>query len=179
MEQIKYARVPLNEEERDLLLEVYKKRARSYAAGYSFFLIASLFLHVRGMNSIFYYLDDLDHYWAMKNKDGLSMGLLWVIKVVEIQCMFLIPASILFYRNVFPLKKDAASGEKERIPYIITRKEYFEYTGQYYFALDDPFYLHHEVEPEVYNSYSEGDVYYVYKGIYSKFAFEKDGRYTL
>ena len=91
----------------------------------------------------------------------------------------LITCGYYFRKKVLPYKKDAESGVKDKVPYIIRKKEYFEYTGQYYFGFDDPDYLHHQVEADLFNRCEVGDVVYLFRAPRSGYTFEMNGKFTL
>lgn len=52
-------------------------------------------------------------------------------------------------------------------------------TNQYYVAFDDPDYMHHEIDENTFNNVNEGDNMYIYRGVYSKYVFEINGRFTI
>jgi len=85
----------------------------------------------------------------------------------------------IFYKRVNPFRKDYKQGVKVTVIYTIVRKTYFPYTNQYFIELNDPDYMHHEVDEAFYNNCSDGDTAYLYMAPCSKYIFEKNGRFTI
>ena len=102
-----------------------------------------------------------------------------LINIVLLESMLIIPGIFIFFRRIYPYRKDLKLGMKEKIPYTIIRKEYFPFTNQCYVAFDDPDYMHHEIDADTYNKVEEGDVMYIYRAIKSKYTFEENGRFSL
>lgn len=85
----------------------------------------------------------------------------------------------VYMKTVHCYVKDIQSGVKEMVPYEILQKEYFEVNGKYYFKIDNPDHIHHEVDADTFNSYSEGDTVYLYRTVYAQFFFDASGSYTI
>ncbi|MDR3679843.1 MAG: hypothetical protein P4L41_07745 [Flavipsychrobacter sp.] len=86
---------------------------------------------------------------------------------------------IIYLKTIHSFVKDIRAGVKEMVPYEILQKEYFEVNGKYYFKIDNPDHMHHEVDADTFNSYSEGDTVYLYRTVYAQFFFDASGSYTI
>ena len=159
---------PLEQEELELLKEVYSKRRWSLAYGYMFFLILSLSVPLRDC------FEHPDFFF-----DAARSVPTYLFIAIVVHLLFIIPGCILWYVRINPFRLDIRFGEKEVIPYTILRKEYFPNTGQYYVAIDDPIALHYELDEGQFQQCSEGDTIYVGRAVHSRFIFEQNGRYTL
>ena len=150
-----YKTQQLTADDRDLLQTIYTTRLRFLTAAFAAWMLSTtfyvvLFSHPKGSSEI-------------------------LIAVAVVFCL----CASGYVIKIEPFKKDIKNGVKEIVPYTIIRKEYFEYTGQYFVALDDPKYLHHEVDAATYANCSEGDTMAIYRAPRSKFVFEDNGRFTL
>jgi len=171
--------VPLTAEEKDFLLAVYDTRWRRYFLVYIFLFVLALMYGLR-IDRRSQYTGETIH-WEDNNPDAkyLSRFGMQMINLVFLEGMFMSTGIYFWMKRVSPLKKDADLGMKEKVPYIIVEKQYYNVSGQYFFAIDDPKLLRTEVDEDTYNKMKEGDTCYIYRGIYSKFVFEENGRYTL
>ena len=167
--------VPLTDDEKDFLLFIFKKRRRLLIMVYSIFIAAVIFicLFSFGMDTIRNLLvpkDDIkyDSTWAK-----------WLFTLVFISSALLITGTYIYVKRVLPFREDAESGVKERLAYIITRKEYFSLTNQYYVMFDDPLYMHHETDQETWYNCYEGGYFFIYRAKKSKFVFEENGRFSM
>ena len=179
--------VPLTQEEKDTLLAVFDSRRRllfsvyiimiGFSIALSYWAVEHYLQHDQVLPGVYY---EIYQPWE-KNQDAafVSKSGMWMINLTVL-ALILIPSGIYFYvKRALPLKRDADSGVKERVSYTIVRKEYFPLTGKYYFAFDDPDYLHHEVGEHLFNKCSEGSVMYIYRGARSRFVFENGGRFSI
>jgi len=168
--------VALNENEKDFLLLIYKKRRRFLATVYIGLLVVVIFISPVGTD----YRRLEQQKIELKNEVpfGFWFGLL--MKNIVFPGSIITISFIFFYlKAVLPYKRDANSGVKEKIAYTITSKEYFPLTNQYYVTFDDPNYLHHETDQDTWDRSYEGGYFYIYRTIKSKFVFEDNERYTL
>ncbi len=172
--------VPLDEEDRNFLMTIYRKRRRLlltvYAILIPFIILRSRRIDHRGDNGKIDTWEELERKGDAKYVSGFGM---WMINVAFLGGMVVIPGIYLLLKRVLPLKRDADSGVKEKIAYTITRKQYFPLTEQYFVWIDDPENLDREVGEDMYYNCSPGDTIYIYRAIQSKFVFERNGRYDL
>ena len=103
----------------------------------------------------------------------------WLITFVVLSSFLLIIGIYLYVKRILAFKRDAESGVKERLAYIIIQKEYFPLTNQYYVMFDDPQYLHHETDQETWYNCYEGGYFFIYRAKKSKFVFEENGRFSM
>jgi hypothetical protein len=68
---------------------------------------------------------------------------------------------------------------KEAVFYKVVQREMFPVTQQYFIGLNNPKYLFHEVGPEVWARVSVGDDFPIYRASYSKYVFNKKGKYRI
>lgn len=174
-----YEKVPLSDEERDLLLYIYRKRRKYLLVVYVFFAALVLFYSPPGSGVRSRYSKRAYSYDDSQDAKYVSYGWMWLINLAFVGGSVMGTGVYFYMKRVRPFKKDADSGVKEKVPYTVLRREYFEFTGQYYVALDDPNYLHHEIDQEMYYNISEGDSIYLYRATRSKFVFERNGRFTI
>jgi hypothetical protein len=166
MEPGPYEKVPLLPEEKQLLLRIYDSRLRMFLGAYS------------GLTAIAFFLVVGPGYRALRTLDLLPLlGIILMVGAVPFAGI-MATGIYLLRKRILPFKHDAISGVKEKVPFRVVRKE-FDITGQYYVALDDPDYLHHELDEDTYNSCNVGDLVYLYRGARSNYIFEPDSRYTL
>ncbi len=169
MQPLPYEQVPLSADEKDLLLTVYDQRRRLLFVVYVFLFALAFSKSINGIFS-----------WE-RNDDAkfISRFGTQIISIVFVETIFMSTGVYFWMKRVRPLKKDADMGVKEKVPYLIVKKEYYEVSGQYFFDIDDAVYLHHEVDEDTYYKMNEGDYFYVNRGVHSKFVFEESGRYTI
>jgi len=167
-----FEHVPLTDEEKDVLYNIYKTRQRFLYLAYCGI---SGFALVCCLRSIAKTNDTYD----VKERYTDSGMPIWVFSVSVIALIVISSALFFLFKKVMPFLKDFRSGVKEKVPYSIVRKEYFPLTNQYYVALDDPDYMHHEIDEETYYKVCEGDNMYIYRAINSKYIFELNGRFTI
>jgi len=174
-----YEKVPLTKEEQETLLEVYHVRRRILGVVYFFLLVTALF-YAQKIDVYDRYTGKLSSRWE-DTADGKFISRLGMklLNFTFLGGAIAATGVFFWFKRVYPLKKDADSGVKEKVPFLITRKEYFPLTGQFYVALDDPDYLHHEIDEETYYNCVEGGYIYIYRAAKSKFVFEENGRFTI
>lgn len=150
--------VPLTEEEKDHLALIYNSRRRFFFSGFGGVIIIALVCCFK-----IYGREDMEFL-------GGVLFLFTPLCIVGFN---------LYRKKVFAYRKDLENGVKEMLPYAITKKSYFEHTGQYFFSFDDPNYMHHEVDAEMYHQCCEGDVLYIARAPRSKYVFVMDGRFSI
>jgi hypothetical protein len=179
MKAVENDKVPLTENEKDLLLMVYDTRRRLLFIVYAI-LISIAFACSQRIDYRSRYSNEVN-YWQTNNDDAkfISRFGMKVISFCFLESMVIGTGLFFLFKRVLPLKRDADSGVKEKIPYRILKKEYYSVNERYYFAIDDPALLHFEVGKNTYDSLSEGDEFYIYRGAKSRFVFENSGKYTI
>jgi len=180
MQPGKYEQVPLSADEKDLLLTVYVQRKRLLLYVYVFLFGLIFFMSGYGIDTRSRYTGRVSR-WEENNDDAkyVSRFGMRMINLTFLETIVLSTGIYFWMKRARPLKRDADMGVKEKIPYEIINKEYFAVSGQYFFDTSDPAYLRHEVDEDTYYKLNEGDYFYVYRGVHSKFVFEENGRYTL
>ena len=159
---------------------VYRKRRKFLFTVYAVLIFMAFYYSFRGIDTYDRYSGKLVQKWEEQDdaKYISRMGI-WLIHFSFLELIVIGTGGVFWFKRVYPLKYDADSGVKEKVPYMIMRKEYFPLTNQFYVALDDPNYLHHEIDEDTYHSCVEVGFIYVYRGTKSKFVFEDNGRFTI
>jgi len=168
-------RAPLTEEECGLLYRIYYTRRN---------LLFSVFGIMIGYVLYRLWAEPALHSVHLDQKHKrLDFTLSPSEETILLTVIFLLPiigyAVRLYFRSIHPYLVDARNGEKETISYRIVRKLHFPYTDQYFISLDDPRYMHHEVDAQFYQECHEGDQVFLYRGPKSRYVFNKSGRFTL
>lgn len=171
--------VPLTNDEKDMLLTVYDQRRRLLFVVYIILFAIALALSRTGIDTRGRYSNTINYWEENEDAKYVSRFGMWMINIAFLETIIMSTGIYFWMKRVGPLKKDADMNVKEKVPYEIVKKEYFSITGQYFFDTDDPAYLHHEVDEDTYNKLNEGDCFYIYRGVHSKFVFEDNGRYTI
>jgi hypothetical protein len=92
--------------------------------------------------------------------------------VIGLSFLFSITISLeMYYTSVLAFKRDAESGKKCRQAYVVTRKEYFPITDQYFVRLNNKADRHYEVSKEAYDNCKEGEVIFMDQTIRTKYIF--------
>lgn len=179
--------IPLTEEEKFHLQTIYGTRLRNFWGVALFLIMMGLYGSLAGFGNggsggrshrghrarAEYKAYDYEIAGTALTREQTGLLLAGLIQLVVIgSCVR------IFFRRVLPFKKDLHLGEKEVVSYTIVKKRYFEHTGQCFFSLNDPNYMHHEVDGDVFNSMNEGDTVQVYRGVFSKYVFQKDARFS-
>lgn len=179
MKNTPFEKVPLTEDEKDLLMTVYHTRRRFLLTVYAILIAIGFATSFRGLDFRVRGSDKIHHWEEDEDSKVVSRSGMWMINLSVIE-VILIASGIYFYITaVRAYKLDADSGIKDKIPYTIIRKEYFPLTNQFFVGFDDPKYLHHEIDEGTYHQCAEGDIMYIYRAIRTKFVFEENGRFTL
>jgi hypothetical protein len=79
--------------------------------------------------------------------------------------------TIIYNSWAVPFRRDAESGIKLRKPFLITRKEFFYVTNQYFITLDVDPNNRIEVDADTYNDCEEGEYIYFFQAVVSKHIF--------
>jgi hypothetical protein len=171
--------VPLTVDDRNFLLSVYDQRRRLIFVVYLILFAIALPIS-RRIDYRAKYSNTIVR-WGDNDPDAkyVSRTGMKLINLGFLGTIILGSGAYFWFRRVAPLKKDANLGVKEAVPFLILRKEYYAVSDQYFFAVDDPVNLHYEVNENTYHRLSEGDTFYIYRGIHSRFVFEESGRYTI
>lgn len=151
--------IPLNEEEKQFLQTVYGTRLRYLIGVYGVMVAWAALTALR-------YLDFRNGF-----SSSAIVGVLFVMFIAA-------TGVVVFFKRIYPYRRDWKLGKKEVISYTIIRKTYFPMTDEYFFSFDNPDYMHYKVDADLYTSMNEGDVVNIYRGKYSKQVFEKDARFT-
>lgn len=174
-----YETVPLTDDDKDFLLTIYDKRRRLLFVVYVILIAMALCFSFRGLDYRTRYSPKVNHWEDEEDSKYISRFWMWTINLTFLELPVVGTGLYFLFHRVLPFKKDADSGVKEKVPYRIIRKEYYEATRQYFVGFDDVNYEHHEVDADTFNKCNEGDVMYIYRGAKSKFVFENNGRFTL
>lgn len=179
--------VPMNEEEIKHMETIYGTRMRYFVLPFiiilSYCLIGLFFTKGQKMKNLYHNVKG--RYVKYNGYDYEIFGheLTDTENYILTRLYLVIPVTaaggFMFFKRIYPYKKDLKLGQKEKVSYTIIRKSHFPMTNQYFFSFDNPDYMHYEVDAGLYNSMYEGDSVVIYRGRYSKHVFEKDARFTL
>ena len=172
-QQDKLPTVPLNDDEREHLLIIYRTRLRYFSIVFSILIAYGIFNSFRVLGRDMSDKVDYEMFGHQITRTELYLG-----SVAFCTMIFIVPGIRIYKRRILSFKRDALSGVKEVVSYTIIDKKYFGNTDQFFFSFNDPNYMHYEVTHDIYSSYRVGDVVPVYRGVRSKYVFEKDGRFT-
>jgi hypothetical protein len=167
MENQTLSTIALSEDEKQHLMTIYGARMRNYLFAYFFMLMTPLFM----FRNIFFWMDSP---YRIDREDFVEGALALLVTEMPIILSWV----YFYYRRMRPYKKDAQSGVKEAVSYTVIDKIYTPYTGQCFLTLSDPKYLHHEVDMETYSLIEIGDNVQLYRGIHSKYVFNRDGKFV-
>ena len=177
-----YELVKQQPDETALLQTIYNKRFTFIISVYIALIVMAGRLVSPGLFTNVVGQQDPVEYQRIHTTDkdlGISPFQMVLLATLYIEGPIVITFFVFFFTKVYTFRKDIKSGLKEKVPYVIQRKEYFPLTSQYFVALDDADYMHHEIDVDTYNQVSEGDYIYLYRTIYSKYVFENNGRFTI
>ena len=174
-----YAQVPLSDDDKDMLKVIYVTRLKYAFITFLFMYAIVAYFSLTRLDYRGRYSDRITHWEENADSKFVSRNLMSIIGFSFLGIPITGLAVFYFRRKVFPFKKDIQNGMKDKVPYTIMRKEFFEYTSQYYFGFDDPNYLHHQVDAALFFGCQEGDVLYLYRAPLSGYTFEMNGRFTL
>jgi hypothetical protein len=169
----KFQQVSLTDDEKDMLLTIYNKRRRFLVVVFTGLMAIAFVASFTSINA-----RSLSAEWAKTNTPGVE-GLKWIFNLLLLETIVISSGIYFYFKRALPYKRDAGLGLKEKVPYVIMRREYFPLTRQYFFAFDDPQLLHHEIDEDTYFSYLEGDTFNVFRGPKSKFVLKGDGKYSI
>lgn len=162
----------MNEEELQLLRDIYKTRRHLFAGAFFFLILAGIVYGQRIDRGNYRYGQDKSDITLTRSEMKIA-GILWLEIPV---CTF---GAFVFFKRIRPFQKDIADGRKYRIYHAVTFKQYFPLTNQYFISLNDADYMHHEVDKVVYEQVNEGDAFPVYFTRYAHYAFNKNGSFTI
>lgn len=164
----------MNDIEKEHLQHIYKARCKLFFPVFAILLAYAIYCSFGG-----YYRDIDDKYDYQVFGHELNNTELFIIMLIFLPGLISVCGIVIYLKKIHTYKKDVLLGMKEEVSYAIVRKQYFPRTNQYFLSFDDPKYMHYEVDALVYNAYNIGDTFPIYRGVYSKQVFEKNGRYTL
>lgn len=175
--------VELTDEEKDLLETIYRTRLKTFLSAFTAMVFAGIYGVIRSTGKRYpgrsretrtYHPTD---YEIMGHV--LSRGELRMLMAIFIFSIIFYFAIRIFFKKVYPYRKDAKSGAKEVVYKTVTDKKYFSTTNQYFLSFDDPNYMHHEVDAAMYLYVEEGSSVALFKGLHSGYVFHKDGKFTI
>ncbi len=161
--------VPLTEDEKNWLMNIYDLRFKNYFWG-GFVKCALLWtIAVAPVYALVFAFHDVltghDNPWLA----GSGMHHLTIILIIIALCLS--THSFILYQNwMLPFRKDAESGQKYERPFTIERKEYFPVTGQYFIYIEG-LENHLEVDASIYNRYDEGSQVMLKQAIQTQYIF--------
>lgn len=168
-------RIPLTEAEQKMLRFLFYKRLRIWIVVFVFLSFAALYaltnLDFRGSLSSAYKVDG--------EYTGLTHVQMYALCFALLEGMVIILTAVVFLKRIYPFRKDLKYKMKEAVFYKVVQKEIFPGTQQYFIGLNNPRYLFHEVSPEVWRNTEVGDDFPLYRAPYSKYVFNKKGKYTV
>lgn len=166
--------VPLTEDEKHHLQTVYGTRLRNLLSAYLVLVALGLYTSLRAFGpKVKYRQYDREIAGIVLTQEQSAM-----LVAAFIPAIIILTGVVFFFKRVYPYRRDLRLGVKEIVSYTIANKRYFEHTGQCFFSLNDPNYMHHEVDADTFHSMNEGDVVQVYRGVYSKHVFHRDGKFS-
>ena len=170
--------IPLTQDDKEHLLHMFAARRKLLFMAYVILVPLALILSFRVDYRIW---SGKTHHWNKHDNGGglierqqmIAINMAWLLSILAVVG---VPA---YMKRVRVCKKDVQKGIKECVPCTVTMKLHFENTGQYFLSLNDPAYLHHEVDEETYYNYSEGDIVYLFRAPLSRHVFNNKGKFTL
>ena len=176
--------VPLNPGDRALLTTIYRSRLRFFCTA-----ILGLFLAFNFYTGALPPPDFNDHDRQLiisryrqpvryASPFTSESGRIWLIIKLGLNLFIFVPAFLLFRKRVWAYRKDLVRGEKVVLYERVAYKLHFPLTGQYFIALEDADYLHHEVDGDTHMRIKEGDLYPVYFAPFSHYAFNPRGMFS-
>lgn len=172
---------PLTDDERNTLLHIYRSRLRLFVSTFAilFFLawVKTGPVHVgggdthvirqRGANGFIY-----REYWS------ITINQFLILMKVGLLSALCIPGAIIYSRRIAPYRRDARIGLKAILYHTVIGKRSFATTGQYFLLLDNPDCMHHEVDAMTYEQVTLGQMWPMYFGPCSGYAFNPRGTYS-
>jgi hypothetical protein len=171
---------PLTNNERDGLQEIVNIRRKLLLKAYSVLILIAAISAFKGFKRMIRGHNNDEKLYAYNigsyHTTPLAMLLLGEF---FLESIVITSGIIIYWQTIHNFVKDLKTGVKEMVPYEILKKEYFEVNGKCYFKIDNPDHMHHEVDMDTFNRYSEGDTVYLYRTVYAKFYFDASGSYTI
>ncbi len=179
MEKPTPEKVPLTPEERSWLMYIYRKRLKSLWIG--FFgntVILTIFSFTYFGFKVYACVNDLildgKDTW-MVDQNFLSG---WYIKIGIAAVISVVFCALSYLSSMLPYRMDADSGMKLRVPYRVTRKEYFPITGQCFVSLSG-IRKHFEVDAETYQKCEEDGIIYMDQAALSRYIFSENNEFKI
>jgi hypothetical protein len=167
----------LTEEEFELLDYMYRKRLRMFVTA---FLVLAFLAFVSGLK-----IDGQKQRWRSERYQynvkevGVSRGYMYLVTIAFLEGIVGIAGIVIYRKRLLPLRKDLIHREKEVVLYTVTQKQHFSHTGQYFVGLNDPDYLFHEVDRDLWQKTEVGTRFGLYRALYSGYVFNPEGRFTI
>lgn len=175
--------VALTDEEQDLLETIYRTRLKTFVGAFTAMIFAGIYAVIRSTGNRYRggYVETRAKHPTDYEILGhvLSRGELRLLMAVFIFSIIFYFAISIFFKKVYPYRKDAKSGVKEVVYKTVTDKKYFPATSQYFLSFDDPNYMHHEVDAAMYLYVEAGSSVALFRGLHSGYVFHKDGKFTI
>lgn len=152
--------VPMSEDDKYVLVTIYGTRLRTLTFVHIYLLIAVIPATLIGTWR-----------YCSKIRDYSDFYTIAIAGFVTLSIAIMFSALTNYKYRIICFKQDAALGMKQVVHSEIISKQYFPITDQYFVALNDVNYLHHEVDAETYNLIEEGDSIPIYFAPKSRYAF--------
>lgn len=165
--------VPMNDSEKEFLMHIYSTRRSYFFPVYAIILASVLAASLKAYSVDMSDTYDYEILWHELTRDEL-----FFLLAIPFVSLVILSGVLIYRKRILAYKKDVQLGQKEEVRYTVIRKQYFQHTDQYFLSFDNPKYMHYQVDYHEYMSCNVGDTYAIYRGVYSKQVFEKNGRYT-
>lgn len=169
--------VPLTEGEQDLLWTIYKTRLKNSSIAFIRYMMIFTGLAFSFGYILMPYMNELlltgKIVWLVNQH--FFPG--WFIKL-SIAVAFSIYFSVMAYiSKILPYKKDAESGVKQKVPYIVGIKGYNSLTDQYFITPEGMTHAY-EVDEETYRDAEEGCQIFMGRALHSQYIFSYGNSFT-
>ncbi len=129
--------VPLTENEKIWLLQIYEERRRRHKSnGFMKALFAVAFIYLMLMTLFWPFIFSATN--GDQNDKAYFIHLIFSNLHIKLPVMLIISGvytKLRYYGWILPYKKDALSGVKYMSLFLVTRKEYFPITGQHFITI--------------------------------------------
>ena len=173
-----YTLIPLTNDERDLLLLIFKTRRRLLVRVipmlYFLALVGIAFMLMRSPSLLGRGVIDRDI-----SDMGSAAYTKLLIMILPMYVLITIIAVWLYRKNIRPFRLDSEAGEKEEIQYLITSKLRVDISDQYYLTIDNPDCLNYEVDADTYYASEIGAYFTMYRAPRSRYFFNKDDSFSI
>ena len=167
-----YEQVPLTADEKSMLFTIYDSRRRFLLIVYIFLILLGVVVYFKGIWIGYKHIRFKEYY------EDVSIPT-WVAAIGGLEAILIGSGLYFLFTRVLPFRKDIKSGMKEKVPFVVLKKQYFSISDQYYLTLDDPKYEYHVTDADTYYAVNEGDKIYLYRAPWSKYVFEENGKFTI